>query len=401
MQSINIGHKFCLLFFFAAFLMIGIVPAEAQQNNNRNNYFFNSYLNQIGYSEGFHLGAYLDAHTFIETFEGEAEDLAYNLNHFGLLGQLNVSQSLKIYADLNTDGNFDQININNLFADIKLNRSMGLRFGIQSVPIGHYNQYHITADRHFINRPLLNTLVLPVNYADESIFLYGKAKTKTDLIFNYQLGVVMGLNENILYTPSANTEMQLGKENEFLRDNNNLPMYSLRIALEEEKVFRTGISFLGGVYNQIEEDVINPDTLRNIYMTAVDAGLHIGKLEINAEAALNLIELPGSMQELYADQQQGLFVDLSYPLIENFNKQNGSGLYLSGRYGYVDMNVGYFDKTDEEITNEYHRLSTSLNLRIRKETNLMLNYYYQWFSDLLGNPYKKTSYAGVGVATYF
>jgi len=89
------------------------------------------------------------------------------------------------------------------------------------------------------------------------------------------LNFIEGIGEQILYTPSANTEMQLSKNNELrLNDNNKNLMVNGRFAFAEKDIFEMGASFLSGKYSNEKAD-----TVRNMQIYALDFMLQQNKLK--------------------------------------------------------------------------------------------------------------------------
>jgi len=408
-SDIKYSKNLPLYFLVAVFLCVSFL-ATAQKNEDLQNemkpqkeVLFDRYLYKIGSSN--YIGGY--AHGSLNRFETEGISDGFNVTvpSIGAIVQSNIGQLLRFYAEGEYNSIDKKFQVNNLLIDFSNSPKFGIRIGYYNLPLGFYNQKSIKAHYNFLDDPLISTLVLPGPYSDAAFGIYGILGGEKSIVqLKYQFNVVEGLNEQILYTPSSNTEMQLGKNDDlFFDDNNNLPMYNGRIAFYQKDVFEIGASMLAGAYSNISSDS-EPDTIRNLYSGVFDVQLYLGKLKIQSESALNIIHLPGSMDELYADKQYGTFVDLSYELFNlphQYKRYLQHSLSIAARYDFVDLHVGYFDKTYEQISNEYYKASVGLVYRPREQSAVILNGNYQWFYDLLGNPAKKTMGIEFGFASYF
>ncbi len=345
------------------------------------------------------IGGY--AHASLEAFqrEGVTDSIKANLDKIGLAAQLNLAKGLHVFSE--TEYNFldKKVHFTNLFLSYQPAESWGIRAGFINIPIGHFNRYHIIADKSFLTEPKLTTDLLPVIYSDAGFGFFGTLGKEIDCKFTYELNFIEGIGEQILYTPSANTEMQLSKNNELrLNDNNKNLMVNGRFAFTEPDIFEMGASFLSGRYSNEASD-----TIRDIQIYALDFMLKQGQLKMQSEVAMNVVDIPSNMMELYADQQWGTYVDLIYRAYSYQPKKLNQALTLdlAFRFDYVDLSNGYFNKTREKITNDYYKVTGGLVFRPIPKTAIILNASYQWFSDLLGNPPKRTSGFEFGVASYF
>lgn len=382
----------CLLVF-----SVSLYPLLAQVNTNQFTADFNRTLYKP--SKFFYVGGY--AHASIEAYqqEGVGQGIDYTLDKVGLAFQLNVSKGLHLFSE--TEYNFleKKVHFTNLFLSYKPHESWGLRFGFINIPIGHFNRNHIIADKSFLTEPKLTTDLLPVIYSDAGFGFYGTLGKETNCRFSYELNLIEGIGEQILYTPSANTEMQLSKSNELrLNDNNKNLMLNGRFAFTEREVFEMGVSFLSGKYSSEQAD-----TTRNMQIYAFDFMLKQGRFKMQSEVAMNVVDIPYNMEELYADKQWGTYIDLVYRAHSYTAKKLKHPLTidLAFRYDFVDLNVGYFNRTREKITNEYYKVTGGIVFRPIPKTAIILNGCYQWFYDLLGNPAKRLSGFEFGVASYF
>lgn len=350
-----------------------------------------------------YIGGYINTSLNYFEKEGETEGVRPVLNRAGAIAQINLFKYLSIYGEFEHN-KVNDFQINSLFAKIG-NANIGLNVGYIGFPLGKYKQYHIRKDRFFIEHPLMITKILTGINCDSGIGIYANVGNAENSRINFELNLVSGLNEDILYTPSANTNMIMGTSKSLkINDNNDNLMVNARLGLLQNNVFEIGASILTGQYtNRIKEKSSTLTKSKNLQIYVFDAAFYFNRLRIESEIAINNIELPANILELYANNQRGHFVDLSYELFnkESFLWKSPLKVFTAVRYDYVDLNNGYLAITKEKINNEYHKVTLGLSGQLLNKTSVILNGSYQWFSDMLGNPSKRTVGVQVGLNSFF
>jgi len=350
-----------------------------------------------------YIGGYFNGSFNYFENEGENEGISSTINYLGLIAQINPFKYFSIYSEFeyNQTNNFK---INSLFAQIG-NKNIGLRFGYLSFPLGKYKQYHIKKERHFVEHPLVVTRLLTGISCDSGIGIYFSAGDANNSNINFELNFVSGLNEQILYTPSANTSMEMGTSKSLkISDNNDNLMVNARLGLLQNNIFDIGASILAGTYtNRMKENSSMYTKSKKLYIYVFDAAFYFNKFNIESEFAINNIELPENITELYANKQNGYFIDLSYELYsnDNFMLSKPLKIFTAIRYDYVDLNNGYFVFNKEKINDDYKKITFGLSANLFGKTSVILNSSYQWFTDLLGNPSKKTAGVQLGLSSFF
>jgi len=102
-----------------------------------------------------------------------------------------------------------------------------------------------------------------------------------------------------------------------ITDNNDNLMVNARLGLLQNEVFEVGASILTGIYtNKKKEDDPVFRESKSLQIYVFDIAFYFSKLSIESEIAINNIELPENITELYANSQRGNFIDLSYQLFK-------------------------------------------------------------------------------------
>jgi hypothetical protein len=117
-------------------------------------------------------------------------------------------------------------------------------------------------------------------------------------------------------------------------------------------------------------------------------------LSLQAEAAVASIEVPASLQGLFAEKQWGYFVQANVPFADGVVKfWPRSKLTGSVRFETVDF--------DGALQGDYHlRLTVGVNFRPVQDTVIKLNYEQNWMRD---REHNLTRAAGVilALSSYF
>ena len=160
---------------------------------------------------------------------------------------------------------------------------------------------------------------------------------------------------------------------------------------------------MGGVYNRFEDDGLVFDKKRRADVFAVDFNTSLpSKTNITAEFAWTFVDVPDTYTQQYGKKQYGGFIDIVQPLIKKpmFGFEKAS-FNIALRAEYVDWNVGKFNETGGNISEDIFAIVPAISFRTSSQTVIRLNYRYQWQQDLLGNPAARTAAIQFGISSYF
>ena len=115
-----------------------------------------------------------------------------------------------------------------------------------------------------------------------------------------------------------------------------------------------------------------------------------------------MVDVPGTYTQQFGNKQQGGFIDIVQPILKRkmfgFEK---AVLNLAFRTEYVDWNVGTFNETGGNISDEVVAIVPGISFRTSPQTVIRFNYRYQWQKDILGNPAARTAAIQFGISSYF
>lgn len=269
-------------------------------------------------------------------------------------------------------------------------------------PIGAFNQNHDGPKWEFTDRPISATQMLPATWSNAGFGLYGKNYSR-DWMFGYETYVTGGFDDSIINNQENKTFLPASKENPERFEEGNA-LFTAKVAVRNNKIGEIGLSYMGGIYNIFEEDGIVLDEKRRLDVVAIDFNTTLPKLNtyVTAEWAWVKVEIPETFTQQYGNRQHGGFIDLVQPIISK--KMLGwekATLNIGCRLEYVDWNVGNFNETGENISENIWSIMPAISFRPVQQTVLRLNYRHAEQRDILGNPPSITGGFIFGISTYF
>ena len=348
------------------------------------------------------LGGYLEGNTNYFSEDGVSEGFSMEFRRFNIFLYSTIIPKVRFFAELEFEHGTEEIAIETAQVEFELLQALVFRAGIIIVPIGAYNVNHDPPKYEFVERPLVATKIIPTTLSDIGFGFNGKLFWN-NLLFTYDAYLVNGLNDGIILNDQGRTFLGSGKaEERFAEDNNGSPTFSGRLAVKSQKFGELGISYYRGIYNSFRIEGETVDAKRSIGIMAIDFNTKIEKLIIQGEFAVNSIEVPKNISEIFGTKQWGGYLDIVYPVIKaNILGFDNSVINLAVRLERIDYNVGKFAETGKNIYDDINGLSFAISFRPAPGTVFRANYIHYWSRDVLGNPTVKTTGFQFGLTTYF
>ncbi len=354
------------------------------------------------------IGGYIEGNTNYSSTDGVSDGFSMELRRFNIFLYASVGDYIKFISELEFEHGTEEIALETALLDFELDPALIIRAGILLPPIGYFNQNHDGPKWEFIDRPLVSTTILPATLSEMGIGIHGDFNLSGELFSNvqvltYELYVVNGLQDGIINNSSGRTSIPLGKaSSRFEEDNNGSPSLTGRLGIKFKTLGEFGGSFYAGRYNRFQEDGLDLDEKRSLYLWAFDYNLNIKKLRILGEWAWASINVPQSLGPAFGDQQWGAHTDLIYPIRKgDLWRWKETTLNANVRMEFVDYNQGDFVETGANRFDQIWAIVPGISLRFGTNTALKVNFRYQWEKDLLGNPTIKSTGYQFGFASYF
>ncbi len=152
-----------------------------------------------------------------------------------------------------------------------------------------------------------------------------------------------------------------------------------RVAFSPDFGTEFGTSFYYGTYNVFRIEALDVDDRRSLSFIAFDVEYSESWINLQAEYAANKIEIQPSMVGIFAERQDGYYVQANVPLMSGLlPRWERSKLLLAVRYDFID-----FDKA--VVGDDHQRITVGFNLRPIQDTVLKLNYEQNWIRDRENN----------------
>ncbi len=351
------------------------------------------------------VGGYVEANTSYFGTDGVTEGLSFQVPRMTVFISSSIKKRVKFLSEIEFEDGGKEIGIEFASMDIELHPFLNLRGGILMNPIGAFNQNHDGPKWEFISRPVSATTIIPSTFSNAGFGIYGKY-SQNNMVWAYEAYLTNGFDDKIINNVENRTWLPASKENpeRFNESFNGVPLVTAKAAIRHRKIGEIGFSWMGGVYNKFQRDGITIDRKRRIDLFAVDFNtvLPTIKTYINGEWVLANINVPENLTEEFGSKQNGGFLDIVQPLIRRkILGWENSTFNIAVRLEYADYNVGTFQATGENISDEIYAIVPGLSLRPSPQTVIRANYRFQQQTDLLGNVPSQTAGFQFGFSTYF
>lgn len=348
------------------------------------------------------MGGYMEVNWQHLSTDGVSEGHQFQARRLTLFVASTIAKKLKFLSEIEFEEGGKEIAIEFASLDLELHPLFNLRGGIIMNPIGAFNQNHDGPKWEFTDRPISATQMLPATWSNAGFGLYGKNYSR-NWMFGYETYVTGGFDDSIINNQENKTFLPDSKENPERFEEGNA-LFTAKIAVRNNKIGEIGLSYMGGIYNTFEDDGIILDEKRRLDVVAIDFNTTLPKLNtyVTAEWAWVMVEVPATFTQQYGNRQHGGFIDLIQPIITK--KMLGwekATLNIGCRLEYVDWNVGTFNETGNNISEDIWSIMPAISFRPVQQTVLRLNYRYAEQRDILGNPPSITGGFIFGISTYF
>lgn len=272
-------------------------------------------------------------------------------------------------------------------------------------PIGAFNENHDGPKWEFTERPISATQMLPATWSNAGFGVFGKTY-RGDWMFGYEAYLSGGFDDTIIDNEEGKTFLPASKNNaiRFEESISGTPLVTTKVAARHAKMGEIGLSYMGGIYNNFEEDDVELDDKRRLDVFAIDYNVTLPTYNtfITAEWAWVNVDIPSTYTQEYGNKQHGGFVDIVQPIVKRrMLGWDNATLNLACRLEYVDWNVGRFKETGSNIGEEVWSITPAISFRPIPQTVVRLNYRIQRDIDLHNNEAEKTGGFSLGVSTYF
>jgi hypothetical protein len=337
------------------------------------------------------IGGYAELHARYERADGVREESGFVAKRFNLFFNSRVSDVVRFGAELEFEDGAEEIALEFAAIDLRLHRSAILRAGIILTPLGRFNLAHDSPLNEFTDRPLVAAELIGSALSEAGAGMLGEFGIGAGRL-TYEVYATNGLHDGLLLNSPEGTRLAQGRKN--FEDNNSSPAFTGRIAWSPSSSVELGASGHRGAYNVFELDGARVDEPRDVTLGGVDLELQAAGFRMQGEAIVARIELPPSLDGLFAGKQRGAYAEVTRDILRGFQRGlPNSVITLKLRGDAVD-----FDSSipGDVIT----QISVGANYRPTADTVIKFDFVRGRSRDRFNNPSEHAKLLA-SVATYF
>ena len=265
-----------------------------------------------------------------------------DLRRFVLYFGHDYTEHIRFYSEVEVEhavssaSDKGEVEIEQAYLDGLLHRRINLRGGIVLMPVGIVNVYHEPPSFNGVDRPDVDTFVIPTTWREPGVGIFGELAEG----LRYQLYFVNGFDANGFTAESALRE---GHQEAQLA---NAGVFGGVARLDYEPILGTvvGVSAYGGT----SRTPPLPTTVGRVPVTLLeaDARTRVGAFSARAEVAFLFIGDAGALSRELAvrapdagpisAQSRGAYVEVAYDLLSRFLPRTSQGLTAFARFDWAD-----------------------------------------------------------------
>ena len=338
------------------------------------------------------IGGYAEAHARWEQVDGLTDEATFEAKRFNLFASSRVSDFVRIAAELEFEDGAREIVLEYAAIDLMIHPSFTIRAGMILSPLGRFNLAHDSPKNEFTDRPLVSTDLLGATLSEPGFGALGVIPLGANGRMTFESYLTNGFSDGLITDSEAGTRIAFGRRN--LEDNNGSPAIVGRVAFSRGLDHEIGFSTHVGAYNVFDIEGTPVDRRRNLTIKAIDAESQLAGVRLSGEAALASIDIPPGLGGIYANRQNGFYVEGVRPFGRGWLRtMPRSELAAKIRWDYVDYDARRRGQTTAQWT-------AGLNFRPTGESVLKVDYVRGRGRDEFNN-LERHAFVLVSMATYF
>jgi len=326
------------------------------------------------------IGGYMELHyNDIVGGDNSTTDEQLDFHRFVLLFSHELSDWIQFYSEVEIEHAFiegdeksGEIELEQAYVDFLTGEHLNYRAGVLLTPMGIINQTHEPATFNGVERPFVDTVILPTTWSESGAGIFGNLFPG----FSYQLNLMGGLeSENF----SASSGLRSGRQKAF---KTNLEDLALAVRLEYKGLpgLAVGASYYTG--DSAQDLAIGADVNVDIYegdirysVVGFDFRGEITQVDIGDAERLNTILGKTSGSDAIAKELFGWYLEGAYHFLPLINRTTSHDAALFLRYEDYDTQKTMPGGFNENPT--YDRQAWTFGLTYRPIPNLAIKVDYQ------------------------
>lgn len=312
------------------------------------------------------IGGYVEAQTRWEQVDGVREGLGFQLKRWNIFTATQVNDFIRVGAELEFEELGEEITLEYAAIDFTVHPSVTFRAGAILSPLGRFNLSHDSPRNEFTDRPIVSTDIIGTALTEPGVGVLGSLPLGRMGRMTYEVYAVNGFHDGLLNLSSEGVRLPAGKGN--FEDNNSSPAAVGRLAWSPSLGYEVAVSGHRGAWNRFEIDGERVEDRRDLTILAVDGEAVIGGVALSGEAVRASIELPPTLEGLFASRQHGLYMQAVKEFGSGWIRTMPGSFFEAGaRFDAVDFDL-------DESGDSRKRITLGLNFRPSRDVALKLDY---------------------------
>jgi len=308
-----------------------------------------------------------------------------DLRRFVLFVGHNFTDRIRFYSEVEVEHavasseDAGEVEIEQAYVDGLVSRWVNLRAGLILMPVGIINIYHEPPTFNGVDRPLVDTLIIPSTWREPGLGIFGELATG----FSYQLYLVNGFNANGFTAEAAvadgHQEAMLAAARDFGAVGRLSYEPMLATVFGASGYYATSGNSLRSTVGSVPVGMFEIDA-RTRYQ-GFTARAEFAMLFIGDTAALNTtLEANEPTTSLpVAKRSQGGYVEAGYDLMRLIAPSIDQSVTLFGRYDYANTQASVVAPRVADETLIRHIFTAGLVYRPIPQIALKGDYRRHWF----------------------
>jgi hypothetical protein len=310
-----------------------------------------------------------------------------DLRRFVLFFGHDYNEHIRFYSEVEVEHAISsatdqgEVEIEQAYLDGLIHRKLNVRGGVVLMPVGIVNVYHEPPSFNGVDRPDVDTFVIPTTWREPGIGIFGELTEG----LRYQVYFVNGFNANGFTAEAAIRE---GHQEAQLA---HAGVFGAVARLDYEPILGTvfGVSAYGGT----SRTPPLPPSIGRVPVGLFEADVRTrrGAFSARAEVAFLFIGDAGALSRELAvvspdsvpisSQSRGAYVEVAYDLLARLAPRSGQGLSAFARLDYADTQADV--PAGVEARKEFRRYSEVAGLVYRPipQVALKADYRFRQFGD--------------------
>lgn len=338
------------------------------------------------------IGGYVEAHARLERTDGVVEERGFEAKRFNLFAATQVSDFVRIGAELEFEDGAEEIKLEFATVDISVHRSLRFRGGMLLSPLGRFNLSHDSPLNEFTDRPLVSTEIIGTALSEPGFGAFGVFPVGRTGRITYEWYAVNGFSDGLIQESAEGTRIPLGRSN--LEDNNRSLSTVGRVTWSPDLDFEIGFSGHHGAYNVFEQDGEAIDEKRNITIAVLDVSAEAFGFRAAGELAFASIDVPLALVGLFAENQRGVY----FEVLRDFGR--GWIATMPNSFFTVGVRLDLVDFDSDLAGDNVRQITLGANFRPTLDSVVKLDYVRGRSHDRFNNPADHVGFQ-LSLATYF